>query len=30
MRATLRGDAVLIAPRRLPKHVPNAFELGID
>jgi putative endonuclease len=30
MRATLRGDAILIAPLRLPKHVPNAFELGLD
>jgi putative endonuclease len=30
MRATLRGDAVLIAPLRLPKHVPNAFELRLD
>ncbi|WP_425330033.1 YraN family protein [Terrirubrum flagellatum] len=24
----LRADAVLIAPRRWPRHVENAFELG--
>ncbi len=28
MRFALRGDALLIAPRRLPRHVENAFELG--
>lgn len=26
---SMRGDAVLIAPRRLPKHVADAFELRI-
>ena len=27
MRATLRGDAVFVAPGRLPRHQENAFEL---
>ena len=27
--ATLRGDAVLVAPRSLPRHIPAAFELRI-
>jgi putative endonuclease len=26
---TLRGDAVFIAPRRLPRHLPNAYRLMI-
>ena len=26
---TLRGDAVFIAPRRLPRHLPAAFELDL-
>ena len=26
---TLRGDAILIAPRQLPRHIENAFELRI-
>ena len=30
MRATLRGDAVFIAPRRFPRHLPAAFPLDID
>jgi putative endonuclease len=30
MQATLRGDAVLIAPRRWPRHVEAAFELRIE
>jgi putative endonuclease len=30
MRAVLRGDAILIAPFRLPKHIPDAFELALD
>ena len=25
--ATLRADAVFVAPRRWPRHLPNAFEL---
>jgi len=29
IRATLRGDAVLIAPRRWPRHVEAAFELEV-
>ena len=28
--ATLRGDAVFIAPRRLPRHVGAAYRLDID
>jgi putative endonuclease len=27
MQATLRGDAVLIAPMRLPRHVADAFAI---
>ena len=27
---TLRGDAVFIAPRRLPRHAPDAYRLMID
>ena len=27
---TLRGDAVFIAPGRLPRHVPAAYRLDID
>ena len=27
---TLRGDAVFLAPRRLPRHVPDAYRLMID
>lgn len=30
MSATLRGDAVFIAPRRLPRHLPAAYLLDID
>jgi len=30
MQATLRGDAVLIAPRRWPRHVEAAFELELE
>jgi putative endonuclease len=30
MGATLRGDAVWIAPRRLPRHVVAAYLLDID
>ena len=26
---TLRGDAVFVAPRRLPRHLPAAFELDL-
>lgn len=29
MRATLRGDAVLVAPMRVPRHVVDAFQLDI-
>ena len=29
MLATLRGDAVLIAPLRLPRHVVGAFDLEL-
>jgi putative endonuclease len=25
----LRGDAILVAPRRPPRHVPGAFELDL-
>ncbi len=28
MGFALRGDALLIAPRRLPRHIENAFEIG--
>ena len=27
---TLRGDAIFVAPRRLPRHVPSAYSLEID
>jgi putative endonuclease len=27
---TLRGDAILVAPRRLPRHAPSAYRLEID
>ena len=27
---TFRGDAVFIAPRRLPRHAPSAYRLKID
>jgi putative endonuclease len=27
---TLRGDAVFVAPRRLPRHAPSAYTLDID
>jgi putative endonuclease len=27
---TLRGDAVFVAPRRLPRHAPDAYRLAID
>jgi putative endonuclease len=27
---TLRGDAVFLAPRRLPRHAPDAYRLMID
>jgi putative endonuclease len=30
MQATLRGDAVLVAPMRLPRHVIGAYELGLE
>jgi putative endonuclease len=30
MRATLRGDAVFVAPGRLPRHLPAAYLLDID
>jgi hypothetical protein len=30
MRATLRGDAILVAPRRLPRHLPAAYMLDFD
>jgi putative endonuclease len=30
MSATLRGDAVFVAPRRLPRHWPAAYLLDID
>jgi putative endonuclease len=30
MQATLRGDAVLIAPMRWPRHVEAAFELDME
>ena len=26
---TLRGDGLIFVPRRLPKHVPNLFELDL-
>ncbi len=27
---SLRGDAVFVAPRRLPRHAPDAYRLDID
>jgi len=30
MTQTLRGDAVFVAPGRLPRHVPGAYSLMID
>ena len=30
MSATLRGDAVFIAPGRLPRHLPAAYLLDMD
>jgi putative endonuclease len=27
---TLRGDAIFVAPRRLPRHAPSAYTLEID
>jgi putative endonuclease len=30
MQATLRGDAVLIAPRRLPRHIVDAYEIALE
>jgi putative endonuclease len=27
---TYRGDAVFVAPRRLPRHAPSAYRLEID
>jgi len=30
IRATLRGDAVFVAPRRLPRHLPAAYILDMD
>jgi putative endonuclease len=30
MQATLRGDAVLIAPLSLPRHIVGAFELELE
>jgi putative endonuclease len=27
---TLRGDAIFVAPRRLPRHTPSAYKLEID
>lgn len=30
MRATLRGDAVFVAPGRFPRHVPEAYRLDLD
>ena len=27
---TLRGDAIFVAPRRLPRHAPSAYRLMID
>lgn len=29
MRYTLRGDAIFIAPGKLPRHLENAFELRV-
>jgi putative endonuclease len=30
MGATLRGDAIFVAPRRLPRHLPAAYLLDMD
>jgi putative endonuclease len=30
MQATLRGDAIFVAPGRLPRHLPAAYMLDID
>jgi putative endonuclease len=30
MSATLRGDAIFVAPGRLPRHLPAAYLLDID
>ncbi|MGO9741733.1 MAG: YraN family protein [Roseiarcus sp.] len=30
LRCNLRGDAVFLAPRRLPRHVASAYTLPID
>jgi putative endonuclease len=30
VRATLRGDAVFVAPRRLPRHLPAAYMLDMQ
>jgi len=27
---TLRGDAIFVAPQRLPRHAPSAYRLEID
>lgn len=29
MNYTLRADAIFVAPGKLPRHVENAFELGV-
>ena len=29
MGCTLRADAIFVAPGKLPRHVENAFELGV-
>jgi putative endonuclease len=29
MQYTLRADAIFVAPGKLPRHVENAFELGV-
>jgi hypothetical protein len=30
MTATLRGDAIFVAPGRLPRHLPAAYMLDFD
>ncbi len=30
MSATLRGDALFVAPGRFPRHLPAAYQLDID
>jgi putative endonuclease len=30
MGATLRGDAIFVAPGRLPRHIPAAYMLDLD